>query len=375
MLRELCRGWPESVPALAGICDDGHYLLVDIPTASAILDQHFLDRLASCELASLRVITQFRQHATSRVPVGRLPRVFAAYVLPEPTYYVDVIETARACRIAGCPTLAIVADCIPVLRPELIPGHHNPRIDGYFRELLCFDAVSSISPETLDDVTRRLRRIPRPHDAVHLLGADGLRESPGSTSPVLHSPTPTFFLLGTLEPRKRADIALRAIARVVASGRDVRLVMAGARGSPWPALDEFLDPAPEWVTWLETATDDTVIAYLSACRATLFISEAEGYGLPALEALWHGCPIVADSSLPALAGLSAHGQIRLPLINEDTLEQAILELLDSDQALSLRMDTRRLQLPTWTDWARDIGGWVARVVGSDLSQNDRKPTS
>ena len=60
----------------------------------------------------------------------------------------------------------------------------------------------------------------------------------------------------------------------------------------------------------------------------LFPSEGEGFGIPPMEALHAGIPVIVSAGLPALAGQPGLGQIRLEPVTSGTIAEAVRMLLD-----------------------------------------------
>ena len=119
---------------------------------------------------------------------------------------------------------------------------------------------------------------------------------------------PRFFLfVGTLEPRKNLPLLLRAYAALPASERDaVHLVLAGGRGWMVDEIERTLaahDLAATVHLPGYIPADDLPLWY-NAAEALVYPSVFEGFGLPVLEAMACGTPVlVADtSSLPEAAG-------------------------------------------------------------------------
>jgi glycosyltransferase involved in cell wall biosynthesis len=145
------------------------------------------------------------------------------------------------------------------------------------------------------------------------------------------------FLLavGTLEPRKNLGAALRAFEEVLRArpSSELQLVVAGGRGWMTEPLIEALEksPARERVVLTGYVTDETLRALYSSCRAFLYLSLYEGFGLPPLEAMSCGAPVVAGrtSAVSEVTGGAAR------LVGSDRPEEAaaaLLELLDSEAA-------------------------------------------
>ena len=111
---------------------------------------------------------------------------------------------------------------------------------------------------------------------------------------------PYLFYNGALDRRKDPQGLLQAWATVRALGREVPLVIAGAEGSQAPAS------MGEAVRLGHVPIEDLADLY-SAAACLVFPSRYEGFGLPPLEAMACGCPVVAyrNSSLPGVLGDAA----------------------------------------------------------------------
>ncbi len=121
-----------------------------------------------------------------------------------------------------------------------------------------------------------------------------------------------LLYVGTLQPRKNLVMLLRAFAALVAHSAlpgDVRLVLAGRKG--W-LYDEIVAAAEDGavegrVVLPGYVPAEDLPALLSGALAFVFPSLHEGFGLPVLEAMACGTPVVCSnaSSLPEVAGDAA----------------------------------------------------------------------
>jgi glycosyltransferase involved in cell wall biosynthesis len=105
---------------------------------------------------------------------------------------------------------------------------------------------------------------------------------------------PYFLLVATLEPRKNIETALAAW-RHLRRRFGVEMLLVGRRRGDWRA------PAPEpGLQWLGEVSDEELTGLYSAAAALLYPSLYEGFGLPVLEAMQCGTPVIA-SRIPAIA--------------------------------------------------------------------------
>ena len=165
---------------------------------------------------------------------------------------------------------------------------------------------------------------------------------------------PTVLYLGTLEPRKNIPVLLRAFDRIAGeTGAD--LVLGGAEG--W--LTDELHQTLSGMRWRERVRltgfipESDLAAWLSAADCFAFPSRYEGFGLPPLEAMACGTPIVSStsSSLPEVLGDDAL------LVDPDDVEglgDALARVLDdADLAADLRQrGLIRAARYSWAETAR-----------------------
>ncbi|MDD4627927.1 MAG: glycosyltransferase family 1 protein [Candidatus Peribacteraceae bacterium] len=159
---------------------------------------------------------------------------------------------------------------------------------------------------TISEATKRdlLSRYPfLKADAVSVLYAGPFVSLPPPNSPDGR----TILTIGTLCPRKNQLRLIRAFARLPDDLRTAtKLVLAGGRG--WHD-DEIvrLASVTRGVEWRGYVADDEYASLLAACTIFAFPSLYEGFGMPVLDALQRGIPVLVSSrgSLPEVAGDAA----------------------------------------------------------------------
>ena len=164
-----------------------------------------------------------------------------------------------------------------------------------------------------------------------------------------------FLTLATLEYRKNLRASIEAFRKVLREPgmRDRSLVLVGTRG--WKIrelLDEVAsDPLlQQRVLFTGYVADEDVSALYSNAVAFLYPSLYEGFGLPPLEAMQCGVPVITSntSSLPEVVGQAG---IMVKPTDTDALAQAMLDICN-DAALRDRMIERGLQQASRFSWHR-----------------------
>jgi glycosyltransferase involved in cell wall biosynthesis len=140
--------------------------------------------------------------------------------------------------------------------------------------------------------------------------------------------------LRSFDPRKALDVLVAAVAGL--GPRAVRLVLAGAPGAETQRVGELARRAGVDVVLPGRVPDATLAALLRGCVAAVVPSLHEGFGLPALEAMACGAPLVVTraGNLPALVGDAA--RVVEPG-NVDALRDALASVIgDAVLAATLR---------------------------------------
>lgn len=161
-------------------------------------------------------------------------------------------------------------------------------------------------------VARHGIRHPAPQDRAEV---DARIESLGLAGPYL-------LFVSTLEPRKGIDTLMDAWPRLHRRHPDLSLVLVGGRG--WGRL-----PKLDWpgVVRMGAVPDDDLDALYRGATALCYPSYYEGFGLPVLEAMVRGCPVVTSSvtSLPEVVGDAG---ILLDPGDADLLLDALEQIVD-----------------------------------------------
>jgi glycosyltransferase involved in cell wall biosynthesis len=258
----------------------------------------------------------------------------------------------------------MVHDLIPLTHPEYARGTASDQhADRIHAALAGAAGIVANSQATLDDVAAFARkhgtRMP-PAVVAHLAPGTPVRAAKERALV-----EPYFVAIGTLEPRKNYSLLLHVWQRMVAQlgPRTPKLLVIGRPG--WKCENELdmlhLSPALQGVVrHLADCSDHALVGWLTSARALLFPSFVEGYGMPLVEALAMGVPVLA-SDLPVFREIAADVPDYLdPLDGPAWLAriQAYSQPYSLDHARQLAR-IRAFRPPSWGDHFKVVDDFLA----------------
>ena len=177
-----------------------------------------------------------------------------------------------------------------------------------------------------------------------------------------------MLAVGTLEPRKNLLQALDAHAGLPERERaNIPLVVAGMRGWLTRELESKIHAAEERgeVRWLGYVPSENLPAIYAGARLFVYPSLYEGFGLPVLEAMASGIPVVTSNqaSLPEVAGEAG---IMVDPHDRDALRDAMLRMIE-DESHALRhaeLGLKQAAQFTWRACAEKTLAVYRKVVES-----------
>lgn len=299
-LSPLARNLPDSKLRKALLPDPGHRGIFRLPTWA----------LQQCEDFAHRTLWgPDSPFEGQKIDVGSHDTL----ILAELCAFHQDRELLHHFQARGAQVGALIYDLIPWSHPQFC----DPRLVAQFRpwmKLMCetcdfFVSISETTQQELQTFARSQTTRRRPAEyRVFTLGADfcqrkspavRVRESVRSFFSVPQQPT--FLTVGTIEPRKNHAMLLDAFELLWRQGCNVRLCIAGRVNALCHDVAQRITTSPEFgrrlASFHDLSDEELGFCYQQA-HAVLTASVAEGFGLPIIEALEHGCRVVA-SGIPA----------------------------------------------------------------------------
>jgi glycosyltransferase involved in cell wall biosynthesis len=200
--------------------------------------------------------------------------------------------------------------CIHDLNTRSFPSSYSMRFRALYRVLQpalgrCATRIATVSQFSANEIASysvcprdRIIVIPNGHEHTN-------RWTPRHSAATLVAAGPnTIVLIGSTAPHKNVALILDLAQQLHAVG--LRIAVAGL-GDPRVFATNAAAPPTQNVAWLGRLSDSELAALLGNCLCLAFPSFVEGFGLPPLEAMALGCPVVASdrASLPEVCGEAA----------------------------------------------------------------------
>jgi glycosyltransferase involved in cell wall biosynthesis len=245
------------------------------------------------------------------------------------------------------PVVLTVHDALPLTVPELYGRKWLTVSRAHLNEARRADVVITTCESTAMDIAR-VAGISRERIVVAPPG----HRPPSIVAPESAVPPPFILAVGAITPRKGFDVLADAAARI--GGDCPPVVIAGPDG--WRA-DQVRSRVKELgiegrVHFLGRVGDRELEGLYRAATVMCHPSVAEGFGIPCLEAMGFGTPVVA-ADIPSIREIGGDGVELVPVSDADALAHTLLRLLSDDRERDALADRglRRSQAFTWENMA------------------------
>ncbi len=334
----------------------------------AVIENALLNPFAASSLPSKIIREGFYQARKAlgaeeaRFDLGHWPTdsIYHSPFYPIP----EVIRTSQAVRI-----VQTVHDLAPILHPEWFPVGDST-VRRVVETLPPGAQVVTISEATKQAFCDYTKADPERVTPIHLAASVSLFYP---VNDVIKKQTvrakyglddaPYLLSLATFEPRKNTDHLIRCFAQIVESRdipADVKLVLVGTKGWKFDKIMAELNRSQvmqDRIVVTGFVPDEDLAPLYSGAFGFVFPSLYEGFGLPPLEAMQCGIPVIA-SAIPSINEVVGDAAISVLPTDTDALCQAMVTVVNSS-AVQASLAAKALVRASLFSWDKFIAEHVA----------------
>jgi glycosyltransferase involved in cell wall biosynthesis len=282
-----------------------------------------------------------------------------------------------------CASVVTIHDLMWLEQPELVEGRPFLRRvrQPYYRRGMRWALQHATRLIAVSEATRArmLALVPECEERVSVThnAADVSFAPPAdaaaaarAAAQVIGSSAPYFLVVGKNEPYKGHEVAIAAFARAAVNDELLVMIQRSSGGQKLVALADRLGIGQR-VRWLPAVSSEQLVALVQSAHALLQPSLVEGFGIPAVEAMAAGCPVIG-SDTPALLEVMGNAGLHARAGDAEALARAIDALREPGLREQLRARGRARARDF--DWERTAAATleVYREARRDFSRKRRE---
>lgn len=272
-------------------------------------------------------------------------------------FYAIPDEIARTKTIH---TVQTIYDLIPIFHPEWFPeGESSVRMT--LEKLTPDTHVITVSEATKQDLCSYTGINPNRVTPIHLAASQDVFYPVADAERLRQireqyriGESPYFLSLATFEPRKNLDHLIRCFVNAAESkaiAADIKLVLVGVKGWKFDTIIAELaknKAMQERIVVTGYVPDHELAPLYSGAMGFIYPSLYEGFGLPPLEAMQCGIPVIV-SDIPSIKEVVADAAISVSPVDADALSSAIINVANSETLRNTlaRQSVERASLFSW----------------------------
>lgn len=308
-------------------------------------------------------------------------------LLLDSSWHLQIWDAVERFIEAGGTTQTVIYDLIPITHPTTVVRSlrdvYTAWMARHVKVSRRFLAISRSTAAELDDYLAGIAATedhPQPWSITPFyLGSelDLVDTTKQVRTPVLamfEGEAHVFIMVGSIEPRKNHGFVLDAFDRVWDAGGTARLVIIGRHGWKTEALVRRIETHSQFGKQLFLARDmgDFELAYAYGNASALVIaSEAEGFGLPVVEAFQRGLPVLC-SEIPVFREIAEGKALFFGLDGPQLLVDAIT-IFCAEREPSTRLERQPQPWLTWRESTEQLLGAVLSTIPPAVTVRRAEP--
>jgi glycosyltransferase involved in cell wall biosynthesis len=275
-----------------------------------------------------------------------------------------------------------IYDLIPVLFPQYFEFKEDHLIKKIIASIQLNDSILCISKSTKNDLCNFKKELNQNNIKVTHLAASELFYKCSDTEKIFFVRKkykipnfPYVLSLSTLEPRKNINFIIRSFANFLKNYKinDLYLVLTGTKGWDYDQIFEEFSQYKDFKNKIIFTgfVDDIDLAPLySDALVFVYLSLYEGFGLPPLEAMKCGCPVITsnNSSLPEVIG---NAGIMMNATDTESLCKSIYNIYQDPKYREM-LSTKSLQQASNFSWEKCVNETIKAYSESLSGQSPSK---
>ena len=257
-------------------------------------------------------------------------------------------------------TTSIIYDLIPVRHPEFVEEGTEAWFSAYLDLIGHFSTLVPISESSEDELNEwftsqdrefsdsTVLTLPLPKAPLVEREPTGHLRANSEVAPDRGPHVKRVVIVGSFEPRKNQIRSIRACERLWRAGHEFEVVLVGSGGWSEDSVVrcvKVLSDAGRRISVRKRVPDEELVALLESAAAVMYVSLAEGFGLPIAEVRALGVPLVT-TRVPAVEELSDEAIVLVDPYNSEEIAGGLLEA----------MGHTRTVRPSWVE---SSGAWRA----------------
>lgn len=322
-----------------------------------------------------------KKNAQPSIHKTKNPQAGDVLLILDSTWYCDIWPSVANFKTQGGTVVAVIYDLIPITHPQFCDDFLAQVFKDWFRESVKHvDGYIGISHTVQKDLMEFMgEHIGEPARGKYydhfLLGADFNAKSK-NLAPVrdelasVFKARPTYLIVSTIEPRKNHSYLLNTLDILWRDDIDVGLVIVGRTGWKVEHITQRIYNHPEYHNKLFhwDNLDDTELEYCyKHAKALLFPSIVEGFGLPIVESLTHGLPVLA-SDTPIHREIGADRIDYFSLDNPHDLARQIKQI----EAHGFPAHLQHIKHYSWMNWNESSQMLLDKIINVPLQTETLK---